>query len=148
MAGMTQNDHVLRLVFSTSASTQTAHGAPPIKMRRDVLKEILLVMCLVCSEQTAAQQEVLKVGFLPSSFFERYPGSFPQAGVMRGNPVLHSAALTLSLSSALAAPSGFPSTGNGLWYTTPGLIWSRNWLPVGNGYLAGKCHSYKIGTQN
>ncbi|EKM53204.1 glycoside hydrolase family 95 protein [Phanerochaete carnosa HHB-10118-sp] len=35
-----------------------------------------------------------------------------------------------------AAPSGFPVSGNGLWYRTPGTIWSKEWLPVGNGYLA------------
>jgi hypothetical protein len=38
----------------------------------------------------------------------------------------------------VSAPSGFPTSGNGLWYTTPGNVWSREWLPVGNGYLAGK----------
>ncbi|KAJ7182665.1 glycoside hydrolase family 95 protein [Mycena crocata] len=36
----------------------------------------------------------------------------------------------------LAAPPGFPASGNGLWYTAPGAIWSRDYLPVGNGYLA------------
>uniref|UniRef100_A0A0W0FSY2 Putative glycoside hydrolase family 95 protein n=1 Tax=Moniliophthora roreri TaxID=221103 RepID=A0A0W0FSY2_MONRR len=35
-----------------------------------------------------------------------------------------------------AAPSGFPASGNGLWYNTPADVWSRTWLPVGNGYLA------------
>ncbi|KAJ7705329.1 glycoside hydrolase family 95 protein [Mycena rosella] len=39
-------------------------------------------------------------------------------------------------SAAVAAPPGFPASGNGLWYTTPGVIWSRDYLPVGNGYLA------------
>ncbi|KAJ7740936.1 glycoside hydrolase family 95 protein [Mycena maculata] len=39
-------------------------------------------------------------------------------------------------SVAVAAPAGFPASGNGLWYTTPGAIWSLNYLPVGNGYLA------------
>ncbi|TFK37018.1 Six-hairpin glycosidase-like protein [Crucibulum laeve] len=34
------------------------------------------------------------------------------------------------------APSGFPASGNGLWFTTPGKVWSRDFLPVGNGYLA------------
>ncbi|KDQ52890.1 glycoside hydrolase family 95 protein [Jaapia argillacea MUCL 33604] len=38
-------------------------------------------------------------------------------------------------SYALAPPSGFPSSGNGLWYTTPGSLWSREYLPIGNGYL-------------
>ncbi|KAL5483501.1 hypothetical protein ACEPAI_8733 [Sanghuangporus weigelae] len=35
-----------------------------------------------------------------------------------------------------AAPSGFPSSGNGLWYKTPGSIWATHFLPVGNGFLA------------
>jgi len=35
------------------------------------------------------------------------------------------------------APSGFPSSGNGLWYSKPGRIWAKEWLPVGNGYLGG-----------
>ncbi|KAK7052333.1 glycoside hydrolase family 95 protein [Favolaschia claudopus] len=39
-------------------------------------------------------------------------------------------------SAVISAPSGFPSSGNGLWYTKPGVIWSRDWLPVGNGFLA------------
>ncbi|KAJ3802095.1 glycoside hydrolase family 95 protein [Lentinula aff. detonsa] len=35
-----------------------------------------------------------------------------------------------------AAPSGFPASGNGLWYNTPAGFWSKTYLPVGNGYLA------------
>lgn len=31
----------------------------------------------------------------------------------------------------------FPSSGNGLWYTTPGNVWARDFLPVGNGRLGG-----------
>ncbi|EIN05501.1 hypothetical protein PUNSTDRAFT_74418 [Punctularia strigosozonata HHB-11173 SS5] len=49
---------------------------------------------------------------------------------------LTTAALALSESRAGAAPAGFPSSGNGLWFTTPGVAWGREWLPVGNGYLA------------
>ncbi|KAJ7489437.1 glycoside hydrolase family 95 protein [Mycena latifolia] len=40
------------------------------------------------------------------------------------------------VSAVVAAPPGFPASGNGLWYTTPSAIWSRDYLPVGNGYLA------------
>ncbi|KZT06742.1 glycoside hydrolase family 95 protein [Laetiporus sulphureus 93-53] len=41
-------------------------------------------------------------------------------------------------SLAAAAPAVFPSSGNGLWYTSPGQsdAWSSEWLPIGNGYLA------------
>lgn len=43
----------------------------------------------------------------------------------------------LSLSGlVVSAPQGFPASGNGLWYSEPGSIWSRHYLPVGNGYLA------------
>ncbi|OBZ77369.1 putative alpha-fucosidase A [Grifola frondosa] len=46
--------------------------------------------------------------------------------------------LASSLPLIVAAPSGFPSSGNGLWYTQPGDIdsWSTQWLPIGNGFLA------------
>ncbi|KAF8234486.1 glycoside hydrolase family 95 protein [Tricholoma matsutake] len=36
----------------------------------------------------------------------------------------------------VSAPSGFPSSGNGLWFTKSAHSWVREWLPVGNGYLA------------
>jgi alpha-L-fucosidase 2 len=35
------------------------------------------------------------------------------------------------------APPGFPASGNGLWFTQPGVVWAKDWLPVGNGYLGG-----------
>ncbi|KAF8157029.1 glycoside hydrolase family 95 protein [Crassisporium funariophilum] len=45
--------------------------------------------------------------------------------------------LSLLLSHvAVAAPQAFPTSGNGLWYTQPGAIWAREYLPIGNGYLA------------
>jgi hypothetical protein len=46
--------------------------------------------------------------------------------------------LSYSTTILAAAPAGFPKSGNGLWYTQPGGVWSREWLPVGNGYLAGE----------
>ncbi|CAE6459283.1 unnamed protein product [Rhizoctonia solani] len=36
---------------------------------------------------------------------------------------------------ALAVPSGFPTSGNGLWYSEPAVNWSTQYLPIGNGYL-------------
>ncbi|KAF5354030.1 hypothetical protein D9756_007184 [Leucocoprinus leucothites] len=44
-------------------------------------------------------------------------------------------ALLSLLAISQCAPSGFPSSGNGIWNTKPGIIWAREWLPVGNGYL-------------
>ncbi|KAH9855593.1 glycoside hydrolase family 95 protein [Lenzites betulinus] len=43
-----------------------------------------------------------------------------------------------TVSAVIAAPSAFPSSGNGLWYTQPGQpdAWADDWLPIGNGYLA------------
>ncbi|KAI5826666.1 glycoside hydrolase family 95 protein [Schizophyllum commune Tattone D] len=38
--------------------------------------------------------------------------------------------------SIRGAPNGFPESGNGLWYDAPGVFWGRDFLPVGNGYLA------------
>ncbi|KAI0330116.1 hypothetical protein GY45DRAFT_1251576 [Cubamyces sp. BRFM 1775] len=48
------------------------------------------------------------------------------------------AALAAAISSVLAVPPAFPSSGKGLWYTQPGRFeaWSNDWLPIGNGYLA------------
>lgn len=50
---------------------------------------------------------------------------------------LRRVALLCCFAVTLAAPPGFPASGNGLWYTTPGSVWSRESLPIGNGYLAG-----------
>ncbi|KAF9524933.1 glycoside hydrolase family 95 protein [Crepidotus variabilis] len=59
------------------------------------------------------------------------------ACIMRlGHALLHLVNILLALRSALSVPQGFPPTGNGLWYTKPAQSWSREWLPVGNGYLA------------
>ncbi|KAG8729889.1 hypothetical protein FRC11_007826 [Ceratobasidium sp. 423] len=43
--------------------------------------------------------------------------------------------LLVSGTVVVAAPDGFPRTGNGLWYNEPGLNWSTGYLPIGNGYL-------------
>ncbi|KAH7890396.1 glycoside hydrolase family 95 protein [Phlebopus sp. FC_14] len=40
------------------------------------------------------------------------------------------------VSISRSVPPGFPSSGNGLWYTTPGSVWAQELLPLGNGYLA------------
>ncbi|KAH7337883.1 glycoside hydrolase family 95 protein [Rhizoctonia solani] len=37
--------------------------------------------------------------------------------------------------AAVATPSGFPASGNGLWYSEPAVNWSTQYLPIGNGYL-------------
>ncbi|KIL62802.1 glycoside hydrolase family 95 protein [Amanita muscaria Koide BX008] len=39
---------------------------------------------------------------------------------------------TMSISNA---PAGFPTSGNGLWYSTPGIEWAKDFMPIGNGYL-------------
>ncbi|KII85573.1 glycoside hydrolase family 95 protein [Plicaturopsis crispa FD-325 SS-3] len=36
----------------------------------------------------------------------------------------------------VSVPEGFPKSGNGLWYISPGMIWAKDYLPIGNGYLA------------
>jgi len=35
-------------------------------------------------------------------------------------------------------PEEFPKSHNGLWYAQPGTVWSKDWLPVGNGEIGGK----------
>ncbi|KZV74228.1 glycoside hydrolase family 95 protein [Peniophora sp. CONT] len=45
-------------------------------------------------------------------------------------------ALATFSGSAHAAPPDFPKSGNGMWYTAPGIAWETSWLPIGNGYLA------------
>jgi hypothetical protein len=37
-------------------------------------------------------------------------------------------------------PKGFPASGNGIWLDEPGSYcnWASDYLPIGNGYLAGK----------
>lgn len=49
-----------------------------------------------------------------------------------------------ALVPALGAPSGFPKSGNGLWYDKPGTSWSKTWLPVGNGYLGGVSNHFWV----
>uniref|UniRef100_A0A8H8CIZ1 Glycoside hydrolase family 95 protein n=1 Tax=Psilocybe cubensis TaxID=181762 RepID=A0A8H8CIZ1_PSICU len=44
--------------------------------------------------------------------------------------------LLVTFHPTLCAPPSFPKTGNGLWYTQPGNAWAREWLPIGNGFLA------------
>jgi alpha-L-fucosidase 2 len=53
---------------------------------------------------------------------------------------LKSACAVLAFTSVAVgvAPAGFPASGNGLWYSAKGVIWSRDYLPVGNGFLGGK----------
>jgi hypothetical protein len=50
--------------------------------------------------------------------------------------VTHLVAL-MGPSPSRSAPSGFPLSGNGLWFNRSADSWVREWLPVGNGYLAG-----------
>jgi hypothetical protein len=51
---------------------------------------------------------------------------------------------TLSCHIALGAPSGFPASGNGLWYTTPATDWLEGYLPIGNGFLAGELQNLSL----
>lgn len=36
-----------------------------------------------------------------------------------------------------SVPPSFPKSGKVLWFRSPGVIWAQDYLPVGNGYLAG-----------
>jgi len=57
------------------------------------------------------------------------------------HPWMQVAFTTGVASVAASAPAGFPSSGNGLWYTAPSTQWLES-LPVGNGFLAGVCNFY------
>lgn len=57
---------------------------------------------------------------------------------LRVNWALNAVTIVQLVSIVSAAPAGFPKSGNGLWYTQPGTKWSQEYLPVGNGYLAGQ----------
>ncbi|THH07152.1 hypothetical protein EW146_g9406 [Bondarzewia mesenterica] len=50
--------------------------------------------------------------------------------------LLEVSSLLAGVGKAVSAPSGFPRSGNGLWYTAPGASWVSELLPIGNGYLA------------
>ena len=54
------------------------------------------------------------------------------------NTLLCQLIIGITISSVSGAPSGFPASGNGLRYTSPGIRWVTDWLPVGNGYLGGE----------
>ncbi|KAG6816007.1 hypothetical protein H0H87_009499 [Tephrocybe sp. NHM501043] len=45
-------------------------------------------------------------------------------------------ALAQLVTLSISAPPGFPTSGNGLWFNTSASVWAKEWLPVGNGYLA------------
>lgn len=42
----------------------------------------------------------------------------------------------IQLLGVTRALAGLPRSGNSLWYSKPGTLWSRELLPVGNGYQA------------
>jgi alpha-L-fucosidase 2 len=47
------------------------------------------------------------------------------------------AVLVPSCSAAL--PASFPASGKAIWFRTPGVSWTTDYLPIGNGFLAGGC---------
>jgi alpha-L-fucosidase 2 len=59
--------------------------------------------------------------------------------------ILEAFVALIHLLGLTCAPAGFPHSGNGLWYSKPGTLWSRELLPVGNGYQAGKGSSATLG---
>jgi alpha-L-fucosidase 2 len=58
---------------------------------------------------------------------------------------LTSSLLLFYFISVKAAPPGFPSSGNGLWYTSEGDpdAWETTALLIGNGFLAGKLEHHQ-----
>ena len=76
------------------------------------------------------------------SLFDFLSGFVPHSVEMLFRRLYYLMVVTTCTSLTLSAPPGFPSSGNGLWYTSPGAIWAQELLPVGNGYLAGMCWPY------
>ncbi|KAH0828626.1 glycoside hydrolase family 95 protein [Lanmaoa asiatica] len=70
------------------------------------------------------------------SLFHSLSGYLPYSIEMLFRRIYCLVAVTTCASLTLSTPPGFPSSGNGLWYMTPGTIWAQELLPVGNGYLA------------
>jgi alpha-L-fucosidase 2 len=52
--------------------------------------------------------------------------------------VTHILTLLHLLTVVNSVPPEYPASGNGLWFNSSGIVWSRDWLPIGNGYLAGE----------
>ncbi|KAH7920127.1 glycoside hydrolase family 95 protein [Leucogyrophana mollusca] len=66
----------------------------------------------------------------------RLLGVLPLSLQMWLRRVVNALVVATLVSVTSSAPPGFPSSGNGLWYTAPGAVWYENFLPIGNGYLA------------
>ncbi|CAE6534742.1 unnamed protein product [Rhizoctonia solani] len=49
--------------------------------------------------------------------------------------------------TTISAPSGFPASGNGLWYSEPAVNWSMQYLPIGNGYLGAMINGDPVSDQ-
>ncbi|CAK5262257.1 unnamed protein product, partial [Mycena citricolor] len=52
------------------------------------------------------------------------------------NIALNTVLGTAAVVGTLGVPANFPRSGNGLWFSNVGKVWSLDYLPVGNGYLA------------
>ncbi|KAF5381765.1 hypothetical protein D9615_005480 [Tricholomella constricta] len=86
----------------------------------------------------------MKLEFLPHDVqyimreFLRLPYTLPACSICQIIEMWATRLLALAQLVALSvsAPPGFPASGNGLWFTKSANVWSKEWLPVGNGYLA------------
>lgn len=111
---------------------------------RDACELPVVIVAFERSETLESGQDTLDrmslaslLDFLMLSQFIWNPVSLLYSAFMK---LWKSVALLILISpetSKICAPSGFPASGNGLWYTKTGNVWSREWLPVGNGYLGG-----------
>ncbi|EGO19842.1 glycoside hydrolase family 95 protein [Serpula lacrymans var. lacrymans S7.9] len=63
-------------------------------------------------------------------------GLLPQSFLMWFRRIYGVLTLATYVTLTKSTPPGFPSSGNGLWYTTPATLWAKQMLPIGNGYLA------------
>ncbi|EIW76069.1 glycoside hydrolase family 95 protein [Coniophora puteana RWD-64-598 SS2] len=76
------------------------------------------------------------VSSLWAYFLSVFFGVLPSSMQLLMRRIVHALTVTTVISVVSSAPPGFPASGNGLWYTSPGTIWAQELLPIGNGYLA------------
>ena len=81
------------------------------------------------------------VVFLVVSDLSQSPLDITVSTMTRPFGLLHAFISVIMISvtpSQSAVPASFPPSGKVLWFRTPGASWSKNYLPIGNGFLAGK----------
>lgn len=96
------------------------------KGRRKLFHEDIVIEGICCLLTVLLLSAILRFSFTQRWIYSSMMPYFSQGLLL---------SLMATSYAARAAPTGFPSSGNGLWYSAPATIWSRQYLPIGNGYL-------------